>query len=436
MTAPLDPNISEKDAAAALAQFEARHVVLFEGVQCAGLAAAARASPGVRVHSAALLGAASPGIFRFTGDCGAIPEADGGPAGLQPCSPIIGFYNRPDDVALLLRTSGTTSMPKVVPLRQGALCVNSLLLGGTLGLTSDDVCLNVMPLFHIGGLSASIIGSMAVGAQVTCMSAFDPAHFFSALSGQAYGGDGNEALGPQPTWYSAVPTIHVAVLNHLQTSANDGTDLGKARSPCRAGFHKLRFIRSGAAALSPQDARNVSDTFGGIPVWSTYSMSEQMPISQPPAFIDPDVHMIEKEGSVGVPVAASLAVVDEKTFVPQPFGRPGVIAISGPTVMQNYLHNPTADASSYFILSCATAGADETSQQLECNSEWRQERFFLTGDVGELDEEGHLVIKGRSKEMIKRGGEQVSPYEVVSVDFLHTRAVRKSFINRCAVAHS
>jgi len=426
IAAPLDPNITEKDAAAALAQFEARHVVLFEGVQCAGLAEAARASPDVRVHSAALLGAESPGIFRFTGDCSAVPEADGGAAGST-------VYNRPEDVALLLRTSGTTSMPKVVPLRQGALCVNSLLLGGTLGLTSDDVCLNVMPLFHIGGLSASIIGSMTVGAQVTCMSAFDPAHFFSALSGQAYGGDCIEPLGPQPTWYSAVPTIHVAALNHLQTSANDGTGLGKGG---KAGFHNLRFIRSGAAALSPQDARNLSDTFGGIPVWSTYSMSEQMPISQPPALIDPDVHMMEKEGSVGVPVAASLAVVDEKTFVPQPFGRTGVIAISGPTVMQNYLHNPTADASSYFILSCATAGADETSQQLECNSEWRQERFFLTGDVGELDEEGHLVIKGRSKEMIKRGGEQVSPYEVVSVDFLHTRAVRKSFINRCAVAHS
>ena len=188
LAAPLDPNVTEKDAVTALAQFEARHVVLFEGVQCAGLEAAARASPDVQVHSASLLGAESPGIFRFTGLSGAAAEADDGGGWLKE--------TRPEDVALLLRTSGTTSMPKVVPLRQGALCLNSLLLGGTLGLTSDDICLNVMPLFHIGGLAASIIGTMAVGGQVTCMSAFDPAHFFSALSGQAYGGDHNEPLGP------------------------------------------------------------------------------------------------------------------------------------------------------------------------------------------------------------------------------------------------
>ena len=111
-----------------------------------------------------------------------------------------------------------------------------------------------------------------------------------------------------------------------------------------------------------------------------------------------------------MPCAASVAVVDPETFAPQPLGRPGAIAISGPTVMQSYLRNPAADASSFFILSCAASAANEAH-----DDDWVKERFFLTGDVGELDSDGHLTIKGRTKEMIKRGGEQVSPYEVEEV---------------------
>ena len=96
-----------------------------------------------------------------------------------------------------------------------------------------------------------------------------------------------------------------------------------------------------------------------------------------------------------------MAIVDPVTLAPQPPGIKGVIAISGPTVMQSYLNNPKADAESYFLLSCAD-GAQAASP----------DRFFLTGDVGVLDDDGHLTIKGRSKELIKRGGEQISPYEV------------------------
>lgn len=206
---------------------------------------------------------------------------------------------RPEDVALLLRTSGTTSTPKGVPLRQGQLIRNGLLLAGTLQLTKHDVALNVMPLFHIGGLSASILATLAVGGQVTCMSAFEPSHFFAALAGNSYGGSKATQDGPRPTWYSAVPTIHVAVLNYLHAATIDhSNEVGKA-SKSGIPTNNLRFIRSGAAALSPQDAQDLSQAFGGLPIWSTYSMSEQMPISQPPAFMNPKVHMFDKEGSVG-----------------------------------------------------------------------------------------------------------------------------------------
>jgi acyl-coenzyme A synthetase/AMP-(fatty) acid ligase len=148
--APLDPAVTEKDAASALDQFGAKHVILFEGLPCAGLAAAARADPNVCVHEAALVGDESPGLFKFVSR---------GVAGAAECATF------PEDVALLLRTSGTTSKPKCVPLRQGQLIQNALLLSGSLQLRESDVTLNVMPLFHIGGLSASILATLVVGAQ-------------------------------------------------------------------------------------------------------------------------------------------------------------------------------------------------------------------------------------------------------------------------------
>ena len=162
--------------------------------------------------------------------------------------------------------------------------------------------------------------------------------------------------------------------------------------------HSLRFIRSGAAALTPADGGALSACYGNIPIHGTYSMSEQMPISQPNVGRD---QLHEKNGSVGIACAASMAIVNPSTLSPQPPGVRGVIAISGPTVLRNYLKNPKADAENFFLLSCADGTSPEDP-----------DRFFLTGDVGLLDSDGHLTIKGRSKELIKRGGEQVSPYEV------------------------
>ena len=124
-------------------------------------------------------------------------------------------------------------------------------------------------------------------------------------------------------------------------------------------------------------------------------MSEQMPISQPPVAHLGQVH--GKVGIVGIACAASLAIVDPTTLAPQPHGLPGVVAISGPTVMRGYLRDARADADAFVLLSCADGGSPAEA-----------DRFFLTGDVGVLDADGHLSIKGRAKELIKRGGEQVS----------------------------
>ena len=156
---------------------------------------------------------------------------------------------RPDDVALLLHTSGTTSRPKLVPLTHADLCASAANIGQTLGLGPEDCCLNVMPLFHIHGLAAALLASLFCGASVICTGGFEAAAFFSCL----------ELL--QPTWYTAVPTIHQAVL----AAAGD-----HAPSIAR---HRLRLVRSSSSALPPAVMRGLEETFG-VPAVEAYGMTE------------------------------------------------------------------------------------------------------------------------------------------------------------------
>ena len=259
-----------------------------------------------------------------------------------------------------------------------------------------DVYLNAMPLFHIGGL-AFVLASLTAGGQVLCMSTFAPSAFVAALAPPSATDAADGAVAP--TWYSAVPTMHSAVMAHVREAHTSGPPP-----------HALRFVRSGAAALAPADADALSVALGGVPVVATYSMSEQMPISSPPVGRDFVNQRSERPGSVGVPVAASLAVVDPSSFAPLPLGLPGAIAIGGPTVLRGYA-DAADDRSAYFLLSAADL-PPPPAQAAAAASATAPERFFLTGDVGVLDTDGHLTITGRAKELIKRGGEQISPYEV------------------------
>eukprot|EP00986_Skeletonema_menzelii_P004528 scaffold1545_cov124-Skeletonema_menzelii.AAC.11 len=247
-----------------------------------------------------------------------------------------------------------------------------------------------MPLFHIGGISASILCTLTSGGAVSCdPDPFDPSRMVEALG----------LSNPQPTWYSSVPTIHNATVSFLKNIASSDekyNNMGVGSDGVWTKGHSLRMIRSGAAALLGPDGEALAAAYGGVPIYPTYSMSEQMPISQPPAGRDDS--FFSKPGSVGVPVAASTAIVSRGNLRPQPPGVEGEIAISGPTVLKNYLANPEADQKSFFFLSIA-----ENKSPLP---------FFLTGDIGVIDSDGFLSLKGRAKELIKKGGEQVSPFEV------------------------
>ena len=273
--------------------------------------------------------------------------------------------NGPEDVALLLRTSGSTATPKVVPIRNEALAANAVALAKSLKLTPEDVALNAMPLFHIGGIAASVLASVAGGASLMCMDRFETGSFYNTITAQR--GQGND-----PTWFTAVPTMHLSLMMYGKQ---------EPASP----KHSLRFIRTGAAPLSEADAVALS-SFWGVDIVSTYSMTEQMPISS--------TMSQSKPGTVGNPLLVSLALVSPDTLKPVSWGDPGEICICADTVISEYYNN-TGDAKPFFFIG--------------------DRRFFRTGDMGLLDDDRFLFIVGRLKELIKMGGEQISPVEIESV---------------------
>ena len=267
------------------------------------------------------------------------------------------------DIALLLHTSGTTSRPKLVPLLHRNLCASADTIARMLGLSPDDCCLSVMPLFHIHGLVAALLSSLAAGGSVVCAGTFSAAGFFNCL-----------ALF-RPTWYTAVPTMHQAVLAHADAGA--------------ISRHRLRFIRSSSAALPPPVMTELESRFG-VPVIEAYGMTEaahQMASNPlPPAR--------RKPRSVGVAAGPEIAIVDPDGALLPP-GQNGEVVIRGPNVTPGYENDAEANRAAF------TNG------------------WFRTGDRGYLDDDGYLFLTGRLKEIINRGGEKVSPREIDEVLLQH-----------------
>ena len=286
-----------------------------------------------------------------------------------------------DDISFLLMTSGTTSSKsKLVPLRAGALVTNGTAIALSLRLTSKDVCLNVMPLNHIAALTAPLLGSACAGAQVLCAEKkFEPSAFLDLVV----------STNPRPTWFTAVPTMHVSLVR-------------QAGEHSRAPPHSLRLVRSGAAALSHADAAAIR-SYWGVPVVTSYGMSEQMPIT---SSTPDDGDTAADDGTVGKPVSSSSIAIVDDVLRPVEIGVAGEVCISDPC-MTAYRDEATANRNSFFLLG--------------------SERFFRTGDMGKLDATGSLQLVGRAKELIKKGGEQVNPLEVEEVINEHPD-VNSSFV--------
>ncbi len=295
------------------------------------------------------------------------PQSDG-PAGTfnlsaDPTTQPGGAPARPgaagaDDVALVLHTSGTTSRPKIVPLRQRNLIATARHIRATLDLTSQDRCLNMMPLFHIHGLMAGVLASVGAGGCTWCSPGFNAMQMFGWL---------REA---KPSWYSAVPTMHQLILARASRNADTLAQT------------ELRLIRSSSSSLPPTVMAELEDAFNA-PVIESYGMTEaahQMSSNPLPP-------LERKPGSVGPAAGPEIALMDEDGAL-LAMGQRGEVVIRGPNVTDGYRNNPDANAAAF------TRG------------------WFRTGDQGVLDRDGYLTITGRLKEIINRGGEKISPREV------------------------
>ena len=336
-TAPLNPAYKADEFAFYLADLNARALVVAEGA----------ASPAVDVAEARgiavlrLVEGEPAGAFRLDG----APER---PVRDRP----------PDAVALTLHTSGTTSRPKMVPLSLGNLAASAANIVATLRLGPADRCLNVMPLFHIHGLMAPVLASLASGGTVVCTPGFDALRFFGWLRDE------------RPTWYSAVPAMQQAILARAK------------RNAAIARASRLRFIRSSSAALPAPVMADLERAFG-VPVIEAYAMTEaaHQVCSNP---LPPGVR---KAGFVGPAAGPDVAIMDERGAL-RGVGQEGEIVIRGANVTSGYLGNPQANAAAF------------------------QGGWFRTGDQGVLDAAGYLKVTGRIKEIINRGGEKIAPLEV------------------------
>jgi acyl-CoA synthetase (AMP-forming)/AMP-acid ligase II len=293
------------------------------------------------------------------------PGKDGPPvlsvAGKELASRAGFERGQPDDIGVVLHTSGTTSRPKQVPLLQRNLMASTRTVAAHYRLGPADVSFCIMPLFHVHGLVASTFAALAAGGSVIVPRRFTPQRFWP------------QAREHAATWLSAGPTLHQMIMDRA----------GDSGAPLT-----LRFARSCSSALSPALCERAERAYG-VPMLEAYGMTEashQMASNPlPPGKRIP--------GSVGIATGTEIGITDKAGNL-LPDGSPGEVVIRGPGVMAGYVHNPAATAEAFF-------------------GDW-----FRTGDRGVL-RDGYLYLEGRLKEMILRGGENISPAEVEQVLLSH-----------------
>ena len=346
--APLNPAYRVDEFAFYLEDLRAKALILQAGAESPATQAAERV--GVPIIGLTPESAAGAGSFSLDVPAGA-GDARGDGVG--------------DDAALVLHTSGTTSRPKIVPLTGANLCASARNIADWLSLEPGERCLNIMPLFHIHGLMAGVMASLHAGACVICTPGFNALRVFAWLDQMA------------PTWLTAVPTMHQAILARA------------ARNREIVARRRLRLLRSSSSSLPAPVMEELEATFDA-PVIESYGMTEashQMTSNpMPPAERRP--------GGVGIAAGPEVAIMDEPGALQAP-GAEGEVVIRGPNVTLGYENNPEANAAAF------------------------AHGWFRTGDQGVIDGAGYLTLTGRLKEIINRGGEKIAPREVDDVLMAH-----------------
>jgi acyl-CoA synthetase (AMP-forming)/AMP-acid ligase II len=293
----------------------------------------------------------------------------------------------------LLHTSGTTNRPKLVSITHGAVVANLKGLVKTYALSSKDVALHVLPFFHVAGIVIGLFSTLAAGGCVVIQSAFDPLAFPQLLRKH------------KVTWFTAVPAMFKAFLEHrgFFKTQNDVTSA-------------LRFVRSGAAAMNPKDVQAL-EALLGVPFVDSYGMTETAGgcVSTLPGIITP-------LGSAGVSISPGLEIkICDDVGNEVPLGESGEVCLRGPSVTTGYVDNATANEESFFgekwfrtgdlgylhSIQSTEAAASETATEKIAHRD-----STLWNHASSLSAGPWLILTGRKKEMINRGGEKVSPTEV------------------------
>jgi acyl-CoA synthetase (AMP-forming)/AMP-acid ligase II len=341
--APLNPAYRAEEFEFYLADLKAQALIVEHDSSSPAIAVAT--GLGLRVIELCAGSAAGDFTLRARGAAAARPARHAG-------------WAEADDISMVLHTSGTTSRPKIVPLSQRNLCASAANIARTLRFEPGDRGLNIMPLFHIHGLIAGVLAPLTAGSQVFCTPGFNALKFFGWM---------DEA---RPTWFTAVPTMHQAIVARAGRNAEI------------IQRHPLRFIRSSSSSMPPQVIRELEAAFGA-PLIESYGMTEashQMASNPlPPA--------PRKPGSVGLAAGPEVAVMGENGAL-LAAGQIGELVIRGANVTAGYENNPQANAEAYV------------------------HGWFRTGDQGVIDGDGYIRLTGRLKEIINRGGEKISPREV------------------------
>lgn len=268
--------------------------------------------------------------------------------------------SRPDDLACLLYTSGTSGKPKGVMLSHCNLLSNVRQCLEHVGLRDEDVLLGVLPQFHSFGLTVLTILPLVRGLRAIYTARFVPQHVMRLLREH------------RPTMFVGIPSMYNALLAVKQAEPAD--------------FASLRFTVSGGEPLPEDVFERFRERFG-VTICEGYGLTETSPVTN---WCRPEDW---RRRSVGTPVPrVEQIIVDPASGKVLPQGREGEVHVRGPNRMLGYFNLPA-----------------ETAQAIT------PEGWFRTGDMGRFDKDGHLSITGRIKEMLIVGGENVFPREIEEV---------------------
>jgi long-chain acyl-CoA synthetase len=273
-----------------------------------------------------------------------------------------------EDLALLLYTSGTSGRPKGVMLTHGNVSANLRQIAEWVEFTQADVLMGVLPQFHTFGLTVLTLLPLSIGCRVIYSARFIPHRIVKSLREH------------RPSVLVAIPSMYNALLHVKDAGAED--------------FKSLRYVVSGGEPL-PQAVFDGFRERYGITINEGYGLTETAPVTN---WCRPHEWRPHSVGKVLPRIDQRIVDINSRRTLPH--GQEGEIIMRGPNIMRGYFKRPD-ETGAVFERRDVGSGAGQS--------------YFRTGDIGRHDDDGHLYITGRLKEMIIVGGENVFPREIEEV---------------------